>query len=387
MGISFRTSALLAGAASGVLSASTASAQLSVFMDGLANPRGLTFQGNTLYVSEAGSGGSLPVFTGGDMEAKFYGTTGGVSRKTIGSATQEDYLVGLPSAAGAAGFGATGPQDVGFDSLGRLNITVGLGANPNVRQTSPLQNQALGNWLGTIVRRETNGLVNSSFDVAGLEGATDFDGAGKDSNPFGLGIAAGDVRVVADAGANAITAIAADGSTRTAVLPARPNPFFPGFGGPTYQAVPNGLTIAPNGDAYVAELTGFPFPPGAARIYRIDLDAAVLAPELVATGFTNLIDLAFGTDGTLYALEVDSDRLVGPGQVGTLYRVNGDGSRTKIVGDLADPTGLTVGPDGAWYISANGLSPTDGQVLRYIPEPATLAAFGLGALLLRRRRA
>lgn len=387
MGISIRTSSLLTSAAlsAGVLFASTASAQLTVFMDGLANPRGLTFQGNTLYVAEAGNGGTLSVYTGGDNEAKFYGTSGAISRKTIGGA-QEDYLVGLPSAAGVAGFAATGPHDVGFDTTGRLNITIGVGANPNVRQTEPLQSQPRGAWLGTILRQETDLSLSSSVDVAALEAATDFDGAGADSNPFGLGITAGNVRVVADAGANTITAIDTAGGTRSVVLPAQPNPLFPGFGPPTYQAVPNGLTIGPDGDAYVTQLTGFPFPAGAASIYRIDLDAAVLTAEPVATGFTNLIDLAFGADGTLYALETDSDRLIGPGEVGTLYRVNLDGTSSAMLSNIANPTGLAVGPDGAWYVSATGLSPTEGQVLRFVPEPATLAVFAMATPLLMRRR-
>jgi hypothetical protein len=382
---SIRTSGLFAGVALAavVLPASLASAQTTVFIDGLSNPRGLTFQGNTLYVSESGRGGTLPAYTNGDGVANFYGATGGVSRRAIGGA-QEKYIVDLPSAAGASGFGATGPQDVGFDAAGRLSITIGLGANPNIRQTLPLQNQVLSSWLGTVVRQGTNGSFEAPFDLAALEGINDYDGAGPDSNPFGLGIA-GDVRIVADAGANVVTAIAANGTTRSVVIPARSNPLAP-FGPPTYQAVPNGLTVGPDGDAYVTELTGFPFPPGAANIYRIDLDAAVLSTQLVAGGFTNLIDLAFGADGTLYALELDANSLVVPGNAGRLLRVNADGSSTEILGNIPSPTGLTVGPDGAWYISANGLSPTGGQVLRYVPEPTGFAVLALGATVLLRRR-
>ena len=32
-----------------------------------------------------------------------------------------------------------------------------------------------------------------------------------------------------------------------------------------------------------------------------------------ASGFTNIMDLDFGDDGTLYVLEIDSDSILGPG--------------------------------------------------------------------------
>lgn len=53
------------------------------------------------------------------------------------------------------------------------------------------------------------------------------------------------------------------------------------------------------------ELTGFPFPVGEARIYRIEPG---FAPTIFATGFTMISDLAFGADGSLYALEYDRGR-------------------------------------------------------------------------------
>jgi hypothetical protein len=71
----------------------------------------------------------------------------------------------------------------------------------------------------------------------------------------------------------------------------------------------------PDGALYVSELTGFPFPLGGARIYRV---APGSAPTVYATGFTNVIDLEFDSAGNLYVLEIDRNGLAMPEVVGRL---------------------------------------------------------------------
>jgi sugar lactone lactonase YvrE len=74
------------------------------------------------------------------------------------------------------------------------------------------------------------------------------------------------------------------------------------------DAVPTSVALGPDGDYYVGQLTGFPFPIGGANIYRVPAEGGT--PEIVATGFTHIVDLAFGPDGSLYVLEIATNGLV-----------------------------------------------------------------------------
>lgn len=125
--------------------------------------------------------------------------------------------------------------------------------------------------------------------------------------------------------------------------------------------MPTGVVRAPGGGAYVGQLTGFPFPAGAANVFRV---RGRSGPTVAASGFTTVVDVANGPGGSLYVLQIASDSLAGAPTPGRLLRVNRDGSRTELAaGLLQEPTGLAVdGPD--VYVANNGGSPTDGQIVR-----------------------
>lgn len=100
---------------------------------------------------------------------------------------------------------------------------------------------------------------------------------------------------------------------------------------------------------------------GYATVYRIRRDGT---PVVYASGFTTILDLTFDREGNLYVLEHSS----GPvffGGTGTLWRVARNGSRTAVVTGLTRPTSVAIGPDGAAYISNNGIFPAIGEVLRF----------------------
>src|SRR5689334_15941402 len=103
--------------------------------------------------------------------------------------------------------------------------------------------------------------------------------------------------------------------------------------------VPSAVVRGPDGAFYVGELTGFPFPPGRARIWRV---VPGRAPEVYAGGFTAVVDLAWGPGG-LYVLEVAKHGLLSGDRTGALVRVGPRGVRATVASaGLEAPSGLTV---------------------------------------------
>jgi glucose/arabinose dehydrogenase len=173
---------------------------------------------------------------------------------------------------------------------------------------------------------------------------------------------------VADAGANAVLRISVTGAISTfAVFPRRPHTL-PSGATPVIESVPTTIAEAPDGSFFVGELTGQPFPVGAARLYRVPRDGG--APVVVATGFTNIIDIAVGANGVGYVLEHDADGIIpplGPGVNGRLIRINANGTQTVIAGaGLVKPGGVAIGPDGALYVTTKSNLAGQGEVVRIV---------------------
>ena len=372
---------------SACLVASVAVAQPTVVMSGLDNPRGLALgPDGGVYVAEAGRGGTGASIVNSEGTTVQYGATGAVSRYLNG--TQSRVITGLPSLASQAaptpGGRAGGLHDIAFNSAGDLYGVIGLGADPAKRA----QLGAEGASFGQLVRLPIGGAPVNVADLGAFEAASNPDGGLPDTNPYGLLVTATGF-AVADAGGNSLVDVAPGGvvSTRS-VFPNRPNPL--PIGPPTFQAVPTAVVAGPDGALRVGQLTGFPFPPGAANVYRID--PVTGAPTVEHGGFTNIVDLAYGPDGDLYVLQISTNGLAsaaGPGP-GQLIRVDADtGARTTLLGDpLFFPGKMLITPDGSIYVSNLGVSAGGGQVL-LVPEPATAAllAIGLASLpVLRPRR-
>lgn len=372
---------------------------VSVIMSGLDNPRGLAFGADGgLYVTEAGRGGSgIAEIRSGSGDIEGYGATSGVSRFLNG--VQQRVVVGLPSLANQSGpqpgGGATGLQDIVFDGAGQAFGIVGFGADPALRSapitpvsaTSSGGLGVFGAGFGQLVRLNVAaGTSTNVVDVAAFESASNPDGQDLNSNPYALAVAPGGSGfAVVDAGANALLRSAPGSATSLlSLFPPQPNPL--PFGPPAYQAVPTSVALGADGAFYVGQLTGFPFPAGGANVFRVD--AVTGQRTVAASGFTNIIDLAFGASGdnSLYVLQLTANGLAapnGPG-AGQLLRVDlATGAKTVIAGaneGLLFPTGLAAGSDGAFYVSNRGNFAGGGQVLRIsvqaIPEPGTLALVG-----------
>ena len=126
------------------------------------------------------------------------------------------------------------------------------------------------------------------------------------------------------------------------------------------QAVPTSVVKGPDGALYVGQLTGFPFPVGGANVYRV---VPGKAPKVFASGFTNIIDLAFGPHGKLYVLEIAQNGLLSGDPTGALIRVKRNGSRDVVMSDgLTMPGGLALRHHAA-YVSNCGVCPGVGSVL------------------------
>ena len=351
-----------------VLLAHVAAAQWTIIATGLNNPRGLDFAPNgALYIAEAGVGGNGPSIPGAEGEVHF-GLSGSVTKVFKGVQTR--IITGLPSLGGDGGFGAVGPSAISFGGLGHAFLTIGLGQPPAVRSNDlpPVSAKMAG-----LYQMNQNGKLKAVADLGAFEAANDPDGHRPDTNPNGAQADTAGGVYVTDAGANALLHIDARGRTSVvAVFPDRliPTPPFlpqPPFG-PVFpmQAVPTNVVRGPDGALYVSQLTGFPFPVGAANIYRVVPGST---PTVFASGFTNIIDLAFDAARNLYVLEIDADGLGGGGANGRLVRVAaGGGSQTTLPsGNLVMPGGLAIGRDGAIYVSNFSIMPGVGQVIRYQP--------------------
>jgi hypothetical protein len=339
---------------------------IAVVARGLDNPRGLSVgAGGTLYVAEAGRGGDGPCVAvpGGDQLC--YGATGAVTKVHRGRQTR--VVAGLPSLASPGGVFATGPHDIVATGHGRVDVVIGLGL---LLETVP-ELGAAGRSFGRLARL-SRGADRTIVDVAGYEARANPDGGPLESNPYAALASRGGGTVVVDAAGNFLLRRDAAGRLSTlATFPERLVAAPPELGYPPdtqipMQAVPTTVARGGDGSYYVGELTGFPYPVGGARIYRVPAGGG--APEIHATGFTAIIDLAVGPHGDLYVLEIAANGLLDAFQSGqwpgALIRLAPDGTRTVLAeGRLEAPAGLALGPGGTIYVSHRAITPGEGEVV------------------------
>jgi hypothetical protein len=336
-----------------------ASAAPTPVATGLDNPRGLTFGSDgTLYVAEAGRGGSGPCFPNSANEEVCLGLTGGITQVRDG--VQSRIAAGLPSLAGEGGGGATGTHDVSVLGNGGVMFSIGLGAPPSTVAPGGL---IAGSGMATLNRLNgRSGQWTAVGDVAAHEAAANPDGTDLDTNAYGI-LALPGRTLVADAGGNSLVQVSASGHVSTvAAFPSTPVNFpFPGF---PMDAVPTSVAEGPDGALYVGQLTGFPFPLGGASVWRIGPSG----PQVFRTGFTNIVDITFGPDGSLYVLEIDSNSLFFPPDlIGSLIEVAPNGTRTPVAEGLFAPGGVALAPNGTPYVTVCSVCPGGGTVLRLDP--------------------
>lgn len=330
---------------------------IEVIGEGLSEPRGLGFGPGRreLYVAEAGEGGDGPCAQHPVLGEACFGKSGAITR--IGRKGVKTVVRNIGSIAGAVeGFG---PHDVSVRGR-HITFTTGAVGPPELRaQFGPDAERSLGHLLASKAKGHRRGKVSRVADLVAFEADVNPAGGPIDSNPFGV-LAQGRQTYVADAGANALLAVSRHGRVRVvAVFPDR----LVDFGGEQIpmNAVPTTVVRGPRGDLLVGELTGFPFPLGGARVYRVEKGED---PEVYAEGFTNIIDIAFGRDGSLYVLEIAHNSLLAPVPEGAVIKVDPNGDREIIADGLFFPGGLALGRSDELYVTNCGVCFDDGEVLR-----------------------
>ena len=87
------------------------------------------------------------------------------------------------------------------------------------------------------------------------------------------------------------------------------------------------------------------------------------APSVYASVLTNLTDLAFAPDGSLYAVEIASTGLLN-GPIGALVRITpGASQHTTVAGDLFAPYGVAL-TDVAAYVTTCAVCVGGGEVIK-----------------------
>ncbi len=349
---------------------------MTVVARGLDNPRGIALASDgSIYVAEAGKGGSGPCVKSPEGGQACLGNTGAITR--ISNGRQARVVTGLPSVAARDGSAASGPSDVAIDDQGRVYATV-----QGVDSSQPKTFGSAGNTLWSVIRLNGRGGYDRVADLYAYEAQHNPDGREINSDPYAL-IALSNGEVVADAASNDLLGVDSGGSISTlAVFPTRMVPGPNGKNMPM-ESVPNAVVVAPDGSYYVGELTGFPFPKGGARVYKVPADGGT--PQVYASGFTNIISLALGPDGSLYVLEITKNGLANANPkdpstlAGELIRIAPDGTRTVVASNgLVVPTGVAVDKDGNIYISNFGILPGRGEVVRISAQPGMPSTGGGG---------
>ena len=338
---------------------------------GLNNPRKL-FVGRdqALYVVEAGTGGHDKCL-GTASNKTCVGLTGSITRIRNGAQTR--VVTGLWSGALPDGRRAQGPADVlvrrglyhvllqngSIDSKGFNNL------GPDASTAGDLITTPAGKAQPAV-------LVNfAAFEVAnnpdhGRGPGARFGNPPIDSDPYAFTAYRGGYAVV-DAAGNDLLWIERDGTVSIlAVFPTQTLPLTrsigkqigapPSMTSISVQSVPSSVALGPDGALYVGELTGVPFAPSSARVWRV---VPGRRPTVYASGFTTISDLAF--DGpNLLVLELSTKGLLNGKSPGALIRVTSAGGQKLLASEgLLYPTGLAV-DRGSIYISNDGLYPATG---------------------------
>src|SRR5881397_900673 len=343
LGSAFGQSASKAGTSAVVRSAPN---NVTVFATGLNNPRGLKFgpDGN-LYVAEGGIGGADS--TEGCCEqvippvGPYTGSvTGSRISKIDANGNRTTAVDNLPSSQTSAATGnlISGAADVAFIGNTLYILMGGAGCSHGVPQVPEMPNGVLRvNADGTTELIANLSAFVMAFPVAHPE-PDDFE---PDGTWYSM-IAVGGNLYAVEPNHGELDKITPEGQiSRVSDISASQGHIVP-------------TAIAYRGNFYVGNLNTFPVVPGSSKIYKITPSGNV---SVFAEGLTAILGVVFHGRARMYVLETSTAAGDPTPFTGKVIRVDPSGHQTEIASGLFFPTGMTLGPDGALYVSNVGFGP------------------------------
>jgi hypothetical protein len=321
-------------------------AGFTVVAEGLHSPRGLAFgPGAILYVAQAGDAdhaGSIIEFRNSMSQHPIYRTV----------------IDGLPTVGDEGEF-------IGVDGISVL----GRGANQGIYAIFGLSPQATGSSdFGALLKINLDGTTDTLANVGSFDFIWTGDHASlweefPDANPYGVLALPGHI-YVADAGANTLNEVLADGSVR--VLAYFPNEII-------RDAVPTCVAQGPDGALYIGTLAlvdTFVFGPSA-KVYRVVPSQANLTDPtatpmtLWASGLWPINGCTFGPDGNFYASQLFTNNFDDPqGDVVKIPFSNPSTHTFLTDGALSFTGGVAVAPNGDVFVADGTAFVENGRVLR-----------------------
>jgi hypothetical protein len=330
---------------------------MTTFATGLNNPRGLAFGPNgALYVAEGGLGGSQTTTLSDCTQvlAPIGPYSGGLTArisKINAQGVRTTVVDGLPSdqTAAASGSLVSGVADVAFIGHTLYALEAGAGCSHGLKGTDNL-----------LLRVNHNGTTTQIADLSAFlkshpvtnPNADDFE---PDGTWYSMVAVRGQLYAVEPNHGEVDRINPTTGQIKRVV----------DISATQGHIVPTALAY--NGNFFFGNLGTFPIMPGSEQVRKLTPSGKV---KTWASDLTTVLGLTFGPHHRLYVLEsMTNPGFPGPGELGTGKVVQMDPSgKTKVIATgLSFPTAMTLGPDGALYVSNLGFggpTPGLGQIVR-----------------------
>lgn len=314
------------------------SSNVSVFVEGLEYPRGLTFDADgNLYVAEAGRAGDTVVETDTcpTVHSSFLpynmGDTSRVSR-IAPDGTRTTVMDAIPSSRDPYDwtYGATNVALMG-DSVYTLIQSGGCTRRLDDVPNGLLSGPGDGSWapfanLSAALLPDWSVKVNSDDDL-------EVDGYANSV------VAVDDKFYIIETNHGDLFEVGSDGAVTKLVDITE-----------MFGAIAPSVVRYYDGSLYFSNMNAFPTVKDAAKIWKVSMDGKSV--EEFAGDLTNVISLAFDGDGNLYVLQMSNGETEIPALgTGRILRINTDGSRDVMATGLSMPDGMALGPDGMLYVS------------------------------------